>query len=185
MRFLDWLKIKEDGDGGDCGGGDFTSTVDSGTFTRTTDIAPYIRPLFYNYSRSQHKKRKKHKKHKTLKEYIQSRKDEYNVKNDLENIINTIIDEGKFVMYFLYEGDLFGTTDDQRSVYANIMNPQDSIPYKDSFSATNISAWLESNQAFNKVFYKKDTKQIKIMTKEEVKKTLNSITRVKNEDNNH
>lgn len=182
MKFLDWLKLKEDGEGGGDCGGDFTPTVDSGTFTQISDIAPYIRPLFYNVSAYSTKKKKHKKRHKTLKEFIQA-KNEYNVKNDIGNIINTILDEGKFVMYFVYEGDLFGVNDDQRTVYANILKPQDAMPPEDNFNAVNISAWIESNEGFTKIFYKKDIPKMHVMTKDQVKKTLHSITKAKENNN--
>jgi hypothetical protein len=84
--------------------------------------------------------------------------------------IDALLDGEGTVLYFQKDGDLFGTGEDSRVVFAKLKNPDDELPegWADdaNFSADNLSKSLKGDECKH-MFGKSDLDKIKIIDRDE------------------
>ena len=99
----------------------------------------------------------------------------FQIDEDAEKRVQSIIDGEGFVMFFKKEGDIYGASEDSRIIFAKMKNPDEELP-KDwdddaSFSAHNMNKILRGEPSEH-VFRKKDFKELKVVDKDDVVQEL-------------
>lgn len=93
--------------------------------------------------------------------------DEYCDASNKSNQINMLVDGENFVMFFNYEGDVFGATEPNRVVFARMRQPDDGETPPQwvqdaNFMAINLSKTLTGSPA-QQMFKIKDIEQIEVI----------------------
>ena len=99
--------------------------------------------------------------------------------------IKAIIDNNDLILFFKFNKDLFGTTEESRVVFARMKNPStdNSTAWRKEagFTGLNLSKTVTSGERKEQMFEFKDLKNIQIVEKEEVIHKLEK-EKVKNTD---
>ena len=98
--------------------------------------------------------------------------DEHAYIEDCRHRVESMIDNGDYVLLFKKDKDYFGGGEDSRVVFAKMKDPNDEDApsgwdEEASFSADNLLKKLKGEPAQN-IFDKKDLKKIKIVDREEI-----------------
>lgn len=101
----------------------------------------------------------------------------FKMREDIENRVNTLLDNQDFIFFFKKENDLYGANEGARMVFAKLKektnNKEDPKNWKKeaSFMATNLTKAIQGENS-KSVFSKKDIKKIKTMDRDNVFKEL-------------
>lgn len=93
------------------------------------------------------------------------------ITEDAKEKIESMIDEGEYILFFKKGGDIFAASEDSRVAFAKMKNPDADMPRnweeEASFTADNMDKMLRGEPGQH-VFSKKDINEMKVMDREKV-----------------
>lgn len=108
--------------------------------------------------------------------------DEYLLIDDIRHQIESMMDPSKFVFFFKFNKEVFGSDEDSRVAFAKMKNPDDDMPknWEDevNFAAENFNKMIRGEPA-TQIFHKKDLDKIKIIERD---KAVNALQKVAEEN---
>lgn len=98
------------------------------------------------------------------------------LENSNKSKLKDIIKSDAFIMYFKFDKEIFGADEDSRVVFAKLKSPDEDVTKawesEASFMGSNLSSYEKTGHLAKRIFFFKDMKNIKIITKEKVLKEL-------------
>lgn len=92
---------------------------------------------------------------------------------DAREKIESMIDEGGYILFFKKDGDIFASGEDSRIVFSKLKNPDDEEDMPDnwvndaSFVAENMNKMIRGEPG-QSVFYQKDIDEMKVIDRDKV-----------------
>ena len=95
----------------------------------------------------------------------------FHVTEDVREKIESMIDDGEYILFFKKDGNIFAASEDSRVAFAKMKNPDDDMPKnweeEASFTADNMNKMIRGEPSQH-VFSKKDMNEMKVMDREKV-----------------
>ncbi len=95
----------------------------------------------------------------------------FHITEDSKEKIESMIDEGEYILFFKKGGDIFAASEDSRVAFAKMKNPDDEMPVnweeEASFTADNMDKMTRGEPGPH-VFSKKDINEMKVMDRDKV-----------------
>ena len=95
----------------------------------------------------------------------------FHITEDAKEKVESMIDEGEYILFFKKDGDIFAASEDSRVAFAKMKNPDEEMPVnweeEASFTADNMDKMIKGEPGQH-VFSKKDMNEMKVMDRDKV-----------------